>query len=239
MGDVANDVVLGIEDGQRRDALVVHKLKSLCQGSITIDGQDTLRSNVQVLQLVWVQLVDGGEALTVLPEELDQTQLCEDANDVCGALFGHEYPVHSTAKDFYGFGQVCRVGQGDERLLLAADLLDVFERNRLPFPSFLGKLVERGNISLVGVCKADDEQQICIEVAVVEGARRMARVCVFAEQNDIGRAVLDQDTRRVLDAGVVLDKPHQLRVDNLAQPDGPPITALEGGIAAFGRWVVQ
>lgn len=45
--------------------------------------------------------------------------------------------------------------------------------------------------------------------------------------------------RSILDTGVVLDKPDQLRVDNLAKTDGLPVTSLKLGIAAFCRGVVE
>jgi hypothetical protein len=42
----------------------------------------------------------------------------------------------------------------------------------------------------------------------------------------------------VLNAGVVLGKPHQAAIHNLAQVKSPPVAALELQIPALGRGVV-
>lgn len=46
-------------------------------------------------------------------------------------------------------------------------------------------------------------------------------------------------TRSILDTGVVLDKPDQLRVDNLSETNGLPVTSLELGIAALCWGIVE
>jgi hypothetical protein len=102
---VADDVVLGIEDRERRYTFVVHHLESCCerlvatvfsisdipdtQGAHLLDSHDILGADVQVFDEVWIQLVDVWEALSVLPEELDQAQLRQYTNNISGPLFYH------------------------------------------------------------------------------------------------------------------------------------------------------
>lgn len=142
-----------------------------------------------------VQLVHVREALPVLPEEGDEPQLCEDAHDVGGALLCNQDPVHSAAEDLDGFCQVCCFRQCDQRLLPVAHLLDVPQWYRLSLPTLLGELVKGGDVLLVGVRKADNQEEVCVEVAVVERARGVPRVLVFAQQDNIGGAALYQCLR--------------------------------------------
>jgi hypothetical protein len=104
-----------------------------------------------------VQLVHRWEALPVFPEELDQLQLGEHSNNVCGAFFGDQDSVYAAPKDLHSFRQVGCVWEGDQRLLLVAHLLDIFQRYRLSFSTLLGELVERGDVFFVGVCETDYE----------------------------------------------------------------------------------
>jgi hypothetical protein len=161
-------------------------------GAHVLDGQDTLGANAEVLDEARVQLVDIREALPVLPEELDQLQLRYNANNIRGTLFCNQDPVHSATKDLHGFCQVGRVGQRDQRLLPVAHLLHVPQRYRLALPALLRQLVERCDIFFVGVCEADYEQEVRVEVAVIEGAGRVARVFAVAEQDNVRCAILDE-----------------------------------------------
>lgn len=99
--------------------------------------------------------------------------------------------MHAAAEDLHSFGQVGRVWQRDQGLLLA-QVLDILERNGLPFSSLLGQLVEGCYVLFFGMCEADYEQQVRVQVAVVEGADGVAGAGVLAQQNDIGRAGLDE-----------------------------------------------
>jgi hypothetical protein len=223
-------------------------------GAYSLDRQDALGANAEVLDEARVQLVDVREALPVLPEELDQLQLRYDANNIGRALFRHQDPVHPAAKDLDGLGQVGGVGKRDQRLLSVAHLLHISQRYRLALAALLRQLVEGCDIFFVGVCEADYEQQVRVEIAVVEGPGRVARVLAVAEQDNVGGAVLDEKLYkstaallpalhstyigRVFDAGVVLGKAHQAAVYNLAQVNGPPVAPLELQIPALGRWVI-
>lgn len=126
-------------------------------------------------------MVDCWETLSVLPEELHQSQLREDANNIGSTLLSDEYPMYPTAKDFYGLGQVCCVGKRDQWLLVAANVFDILERDWLPLSSLLGKLIKGRNVSFVWVCEADHEEEVGIQVAVIERARGMAGVGVFTQ----------------------------------------------------------
>jgi hypothetical protein len=165
--------------------------RALC--AYSLDSYNALRANAEVLDEARVQLVDIREALPVLPEELDQLQLRNNANHIGRALFRHQHPVHSAAKNLHSFRQVGRMGQRDQRLLSVAHLLHVPQWYRLALAALLRQLVERGDIFFVGVCEADYEQQVRVEVAVVEGAGRVARVLAVAEQDDVWRAILDEE----------------------------------------------
>lgn len=107
-----------------------------------LDGQNALRPNAQILDEMRIQLVNVWEALPVLPEELDQLQLSEHANHVCGAILGDQHPVYPASKDLHSFRQVGRVREGDQWLLLVAHLLYIPQRYWLSFPSLLCELVE-------------------------------------------------------------------------------------------------
>jgi hypothetical protein len=89
-----------------------------------------------------VQLVNSWEALSVFPEELDQLQLGEHPDYVCGAFFGDQDSVYPAPKDLHSFRQVGCVREGNQWLLLVAHLLDIFQRYRLSFTSLLCELVE-------------------------------------------------------------------------------------------------
>lgn len=161
--------------------------------------------------------------------------------------------MHTAAKHLHRLGQVGSVGQCDQRLLLA-QILHIFQRDRLALPSFLGQLIEGSYVLFFGVCKADDKEEVCVQVAVVEGADCMAGACVFAKQDDIGRARLDEElwlsavscmvgevsyTRGILDACVQLGEAYNGRVYNLAQSNTLPIAAVEPGISRSGRRIVD
>lgn len=103
--------------------------------------------------------------------------------------------MYAAAKHLDSFGQVGSVWQCDQRLLLVAHLFDVPQRNRLSFASLLGQLVEGGDVFLVRVCEADYEEEVRVEVAVVEGAGRVACVLAVTQQDDVRSAVLDQNLR--------------------------------------------
>jgi hypothetical protein len=218
-------------------------------------SQHSLGANAEVFDEMRVQLVDVREALPVLPKELDQPQLCEHSRDLCGALFRDQHPVHAAPENLHGLGQVGRVWERDEWLLLVAHLLDVSERYGLPLPSLLGELVERGDIFFVGVCEAEYEEEVSVQVAVVERAGRVSRVLAVAEQDDVGCALFYQNlhmsehafqemtarthTRGVLDARVVLDELDQAGIHHLAQLDAPPVASVESRVAALCRRIIQ
>jgi hypothetical protein len=158
-----------------------------------LDSQHSLGADAEVLDEVRVQLVDIWKALPVLPEKLDQPQLCEHSSDVVGAFFRDQHSVYTAPKHLHSLGQVCRVRERDQWLLLVAHLLHVSERYGLPFSSLLGELVERGDILFVGVCEAEYEEEVGVQVAVVERAGRVSRVLAVTEQDDVGRALFYQN----------------------------------------------
>jgi hypothetical protein len=41
------------------------------------------------------------------------------------------------------------------------------------------------------VREADNEEEVCVQVAIIEGSRRVPCVGVFAQKDDIGGAVFD------------------------------------------------
>lgn len=166
--------------------------------------------------------------------------------------------MYATAKNFNRLGQVCRLVKRDQRLLVAANVFDILEGNGLALSAFACKFVERGNVSLFRVCEADYEEEVRVEVAVVKGSDCLAGIGMLAQEDNIGGAAFDEylrrsvsslqdgeekgdpHTRSILDARVVLDEPHQLRVDNLTQLDRLPVAPTEFGVAAFcGRVAEQ
>ena len=141
--------------------------------SYSLDGQNLLLPNIQILEKLWVQLVHEREACPVLPEELNQPQLGQYTDYIRGAFVRNEDSMHAAAEDLHSLGQICCVREGDEWLLLA-QVLHVLEGDGLPFASLLRQLVEGGDILLFGVGEADYKEKVCVQIAVVEGADCMA-----------------------------------------------------------------
>ena len=161
---------------------VARGLSPLCVGQsraceincwYSLDGQNLLLADIQILEKLWVQLVHEGEACPVLPEELNQPQLSQYTNNIRGAFVRNEDSMHAAAEHLHSFGQICCVWEGDEWLLFA-QVLDILEGYGLSFASLLRQLIEGGDILLFGVGEADYEEKICIQIAVVEGADCMA-----------------------------------------------------------------
>lgn len=99
--------------------------------------------------------------------------------------------MNTTAKNLHSLGQVCRMRQCNQRLLLA-QVLDILQGNGLSFAPLLCELVEGCYILLFRVCETDDQEEICVQVAVVEGTDCVAGAGVFAKQDNVGRARLDE-----------------------------------------------
>lgn len=81
--------------------------------------------------------------------------------------------------------------QGNQRLLLA-QVFYILERYGLSLSSLLCQLVKRGYIFFFGLCEADYEEEVCVQIAVVEGTDCMVGACVFAEQNNIRSARFEE-----------------------------------------------
>jgi hypothetical protein len=139
-----------------------------------------------------IQLINIRKALPILPEEFDQPQLRQHANNICRAIFGNQNSVYPAPKHLHCLCQVRRVRERNKRFLLVAHLLDIPQRDRLALASLLRELVERRHVFFVGVCEADDEQEVGVEVAVVEGACRVLRVLAIAEEDYVWATVFDQ-----------------------------------------------
>lgn len=161
---------------------VARGLSPLCIGqsracktnySHSLDGQNLLLPDIQILEKLWVQLVDEWEACPVLPEELNQPQLGQYTDNIRSAFVRNEHSMHAAAEDLHSLGQIRCVREGDEWLLLA-QVLHVLEGDRLPFASLLRQLVEGGDILLFGMGEADYKEKVCVQIAVVEGADCMA-----------------------------------------------------------------
>jgi hypothetical protein len=99
--------------------------------------------------------------------------------------------MYAASKDFYSLGQIRCLVEGNQWLFHAANLFHIFERYGLPFPSLLCKLVEGCDIAFLGVCEADYEEEIGVQVAVIEGSGCMSCVRVFAQEDDIGSTMFD------------------------------------------------
>lgn len=77
----------------------------------------------------------------ILPEEADESQLCEYADGVCGVFFDDNYAMDPGSEYFDGFGEGRGVWEGDQRLF-AAEVFDIFERDWLAFAAFLCQFTE-------------------------------------------------------------------------------------------------
>jgi hypothetical protein len=107
-----------------------------------LDGQNRLGTEIEVLDKLWVQLVHAWEARPVLPEELHQSQLGEDALDVRCAFFSDQNSMYTASEDFHRLGQICCLVESNQRLFPATNLFHVFERYGLSFSSLLCEFVE-------------------------------------------------------------------------------------------------
>lgn len=124
VGDVADDVVLCIQDWERGHSFVVHQLESRGQRLVaavglsalcvelnihhphSLDSQNLLLPDVQILEELRIQLVHGREARPVLPEELDQPQLRQHTHHIRRTLFRNKHSMHATAKHLHSLGQI-------------------------------------------------------------------------------------------------------------------------------------
>ena len=130
-------------------------------------------SNIQIPQQLREELLDDRETSSILPEEPDQFQLRQDTNYIRSPFLGDQETVHSAAQNLHRFCQFRCMRQRNQWLFLAK-IFDIFQWDRLSFSTLCGKLLERRDLALIWVGKTNNQQQISIQVAVVEGGNRSA-----------------------------------------------------------------
>lgn len=80
--NVANDVLVVVEHGQRSDALAMHKQQSILERSVAIDRDDLVTAQIKLLQRTIVELLDRLETSSVLPQKSHKSQLTQDSHNV-------------------------------------------------------------------------------------------------------------------------------------------------------------
>ena len=147
----------------------------------------------------------------------------EHANGVGGVLLDDDDPMYARAEDFDGLGEGRGVRQGNEGFF-AAKAFDVFERDGFALAAFLSEFAEGGDLVLVGLGEADDEEEISVQVAVVERADGRSRGGRVPEKHDVGRAGRDEEIGGFLHAGGHLGEPHLLQIDDISDANRFPVS---------------
>lgn len=131
--DIANHIPMVIDHYQRRYPFSIHQLQSFTErliaaeiiptvslqreagtkvsGTGLLDGDHIVRSNAQIVQSLWIELLNRRKAAAILPKKFDQSELTEDANHflVIG-LLGHDNAMNTATKGLYSCENVrgCR-----------------------------------------------------------------------------------------------------------------------------------
>lgn len=149
-----------------------------------------MSANAKIAQDNRIQSVDGREVDALVPEELDKLQLAEHASNVAGST-ADQHTVDAAPKDLNGLVQGFVEWQRDEALF-SADRLDITQRNGLSLGRLASNLVVQGDLALVGVGSADNDEEVRVEIVEVEGGYSVSRLAALADENDVGGVVLDQ-----------------------------------------------
>jgi hypothetical protein len=148
-----------------------------------LDSNDVIRANLEVSQVLTIELFDDGEVSAILPEEADQTALTEKTCDLA-AVVGDHNTVKALSEDINGSNKISSTRQEGQGLFLSP-IFDAAERNGLAFTSLLSELDKVGDVVLIWSRKANDHEEIRIQVSVIECANK-GRVLVVSDQQDWG-----------------------------------------------------
>lgn len=145
MRDVANNIVMVINNRNRADAFALNDEQSVSDRLIatsgwsvfgvqlylvhdSLDGNDGRFAERQVTQAPRIQRVGRSD---VLPEETHQTELGQDSNHFVGARLCNDDAVDARAKDLDGAGQADSMIEECGCFFAAHEIADVGERDGL------------------------------------------------------------------------------------------------------------
>lgn len=60
----------------------MHEQQSFLQRPVSVDGNDGVTAQIELLERAVMQLLNRVEAGSVLPEKIEQPELTEDSNDI-------------------------------------------------------------------------------------------------------------------------------------------------------------
>lgn len=149
----------------------------------SLDGYDVVGSDAEIAQNEGVQAINSREVDALVPEELHQFELAEDAGDFSRGT-AHQNTMDATAKHLDGLVKSFIEWQGDERLL-PANRLNVPNRNGVSFGGFAGNFIVQGNLVFVRSGAADNDEKVGIEVVEVKGRDGGLRGTRFADEDDV------------------------------------------------------
>lgn len=218
MADIAHDVLVVVQHGQRRDTFAVHQLQRIRERLVAIDGYDLLRADPQIVQRSRIQRFGGGKGLMVVPEKPHQSQLAQHTDHLARAFLANHHSVDAAAQGLHGSRQVGRVRQKRWPFSRAKMVDHILQRDCFTAAGSLGQ----SRCTLIRLREAQNKQQVCIEVGIVERAHRGASLAGLADQHHIRRTRPDEQLRGIFDASIQLHESHPSRVDDLLDLDGSP-----------------
>ncbi len=169
------------------------RVKTGCVAWYALDGNGLVGADLEVPQQARVQPLNGREVDGLVPEELDEAQLGEDADDVAG-LADDQNPVDAAPKRLDGLVE-SRIGRQRHQFLFSRECLDLPQRDVLLGLGLFGDLVVQADMFLVRIREADHHQEVGVQVGVVErGKGRLGRGGL-AHEDDIGRVLLKEQLR--------------------------------------------
>lgn len=83
----------------------------ICQD--LLDGNDLPGTDIEIFQDLGIQMIDDGKGAAVLPKEVDEVPLAEDADNIVCAFFGYEDAVGTAGEELNGRRQFRGLRESD------------------------------------------------------------------------------------------------------------------------------
>lgn len=151
-----------------------------------LDRDGILCSDSKVPEKNRIYLFNRWEVDAFVPEKVGNAQLAHDSHDVTGQV-GNDDPMYTAAENFDGLCQVAACVQLHRRLA-AEQWLQSAERYTLTLLRFGHDVVEERNLVSFRLRKADNNEQVGVQVAIVKGRGDAAGALGVSDEDDIGRA---------------------------------------------------
>jgi len=144
-----------------------------------LDGNDSMRSDVDLSQTSLEERLYWTEVRSVVPEEFDQSQLGQNTYDLGSAIFDDKDTMEPAAKYLNSFGQSLTPFEESHRLFWP-EILDIFDGYGLSFSSNGGEFLEPSGLVLLRMSDAYNQQQVGVQIIVVKGADSSFGLRVFS-----------------------------------------------------------